>query len=66
MSNCLCCIDFGMSQHLTHNEVAESFRGSPLYMVSYTAHTFQRASNMLQYITVTLLPHSVHVQRGLR
>ena len=27
------CIDFGMAQHLTVDEVAESFRGSPLYMV---------------------------------
>lgn len=26
-------VDFGMSQHLTLNELAESFRGSPLYMV---------------------------------
>jgi serine/threonine-protein kinase ULK/ATG1 len=25
-------LDFGMAQHLTINEVAESFRGSPLYM----------------------------------
>ena len=28
-----CYSDFGMAQHLTINEVAESFRGSPLYMV---------------------------------
>jgi serine/threonine protein kinase len=27
-----CYSDFGMAQHLTINEVAESFRGSPLYM----------------------------------
>ena len=26
-------LDFGMAQNLTINEVAESFRGSPLYMV---------------------------------
>lgn len=36
--------DFGMSQHLTHNEVAESFRGSPLYMVSYSAYTLHRVT----------------------
>ena len=30
-------VDFGMAQHLTLNELAESFRGSPLYMVGNTS-----------------------------
>ena len=27
------CLDFGMAQHMSASDYAESFRGSPLYMV---------------------------------
>lgn len=56
-------IDFGMSQHLTHNEVAESFRGSPLYMVSYTAHTSHRARLAHKYGTIHHFNIEMYLER---
>lgn len=43
-------VDFGMAQHLTLNELAESFRGSPLYMVGNTSERYLHVQNMLSYV----------------